>query len=102
MQFNGLYQSLIAANVDDIKKFFIGKENENRKKITYYQYLIYKMAGLIVLSINHDSKDFNREHLYNTFFRDPDGEREKREKNDVEVMKARIENIKTQIFSFQN
>ena len=88
---------MIASNAEDIKKFFVGKDNESRKKITYCQYLIYKLAGLLLLSINPDTKDFNRENLYNTFFRDPDGEREKREKMDVDVMKARIDNIKSQI-----
>lgn len=73
-----IFKELIADNVDDLNKFFIWKESENRKKITYYQYLIYKITGLIILSIFPDSNEFNRDTMYNTFFWDPDNEREKK------------------------
>lgn len=85
-----IFKELIADNVDDLNKFFIWKESENRKKITYYQYLIYKITGLIILSIFPDSNEFNRDTMYNTFFWDPDNEREKKQKYDLDIMKARI------------
>lgn len=85
-----IFKELIADNVDDLNKFFIWKESENRKKITYYQYLIYKVTGLIILSIFPDSNEFNRDTMYNTFFWDPDNEREKKQKYDLDIMKARI------------
>lgn len=31
-----LFKDLIGDNVKDLRKFFVGKDNENKKKVIYY------------------------------------------------------------------